>query len=97
RPMGAKHFADEIQRRMAATDGWNLVRVREVRREFSRRLASSDGPLMVEIALKLVGKAGLFDRLLAYELITFHPAALMSLNSRSVEALGRGMDNWATV
>jgi 3-methyladenine DNA glycosylase AlkD len=60
-------------------------------------LAKSPAPVVVDTALKLLRAGGSANRLAAYELICHHPAALASLNGRTLERLGKDIVDWAAV
>ena len=87
---------EEIDARIAATP-LAAGPLRSVRRECSRRLAAAPPRAVVALALRLVGRGGIGRRVVAYELVYHHPAALASLTARDVERLGRGLDGWGAV
>jgi 3-methyladenine DNA glycosylase AlkD len=97
--MNPADIASEIQRRARSGGVLNTPALRQLRREYTRRLAASDAKFMLDLALHLVVDAVpvFVDRFFAYELLTHHPAGLASLRARDVEALGRGLDSWAAV
>jgi 3-methyladenine DNA glycosylase AlkD len=97
--MHPKAIADEIQDRLDSAPNWNAQALRQVRREFSKRLAAEDGPLVVQLALQLVSDPtpALVNRFMAYELVAHHRMAPGTIKGRDVEALGRGIDSWAAV
>ena len=68
--------------------------MRVERRKLSKRLASEDAAEILRIAHQMLQTA---PRFMAYELVQHHPAALASLDSRKLEALGRGIDSWDAV
>src|SRR5262249_42009802 len=71
--------------------------IREVRREFSKRIAAWTPDQVVQLALSLVRESGSACRLVAYELLSENRGAMSRLNSRMVELLGAGLDDWAVV
>jgi len=89
--------AAEIRAELGAVPSRTVAAIREVRRRFSRRLASASAGDVVGVALALLDEAGFARRLVAYELIAHHRAALASLGEKELEALGRGMDSWEKV
>ena len=97
--MKAKDIAIQLCRRVESGDRWNAAALRQVRREFSKRLAGAEPSLVVELSLLLVGRPGpsFAHRFFAYELLAHHRGALARLQSRDVEALGRGIDSWGAV
>lgn len=71
--------------------------LRQIVRDYRKRLASQSGEFVYEVALKLLGKNVTECRQVAYELIAGHRLARESLTPKKLEALGRGIDNWASV
>ena len=69
---------------------------RDLRRRWSRALRSESGAAVVKIARRLDADAP-WGRLTAYELIVSHPAAVQSLTTADVLALGRGLADWGSV
>jgi len=90
-------LADEIIARVAALSRTDTATIRKIRREFTRRLAKTKSELIVELALNLLRRSELVYRVLAYELVQHHRDANRSLNAKSLEELGRGIDNWVAV
>jgi 3-methyladenine DNA glycosylase AlkD len=88
---------DEIVARLAALKRQDTETIRNLRREFSRRLAGTSPELIVDLALKLLRRSGFVPGFLAYELIHNHREALRSLRAGSLKNLGQGMDSWAAV
>ena len=64
--------------------------------DLARRLRDEPGET-VELASKLVASGGYDERTLAYILLSRHRAAFASLGADRIEALGAGIDNWASV
>lgn len=91
-----ERLASEIAARIRALPSLKTVPVRAVRREFSKRLASSPAGLVIDVAIRLLNKPGI-NRFVAYELIKHHRAAAASLDERELETLGRGLDEWGEV
>jgi hypothetical protein len=71
--------------------------LRNLRREFSRKLRSRPPEEVLAAARALLRHGGGEHRFIAYELIFAHPPALASLDARGVEELGRGMASWGEV
>jgi 3-methyladenine DNA glycosylase AlkD len=71
--------------------------LRGLRREFSRRLTKAEPRDVVTLAMRLVERAGIERRFVAYELVHHQRRALASLGARDVERLGRGLDGWGAV
>jgi 3-methyladenine DNA glycosylase AlkD len=89
--------AAEIAKRLQALGPVRTGPIREVRREFTKRLAGADAPVVVELALRLLEQPDIARRFLAYELICHHRAALHSLGTKELRQLGRGIDSWGAV
>lgn len=88
-------LVEEIKDRINALPVANVPAVRGIRREISRRLARSEPGQVVELALRLVNEPGL--RWVAYELVNQHKAALSSLDTKTLEGLGQGINSWDAV
>jgi len=70
---------------------------RPVVRTLARELGAAPPREVIATARALVAERTLEGRQAAYELLSRHRAAAAALDLRTVEALGRGMDNWASV
>lgn len=70
--------------------------MRVLRRQWSRRAASSPPHVVLELAERLT-PAGGWERIVAYELVANHPGAMRALTPRRLRVLGRGMDSWGLV
>lgn len=81
---------------LAALPEHSTEAIRGLRREFSRKLAQRSPELLLGLATRLASKA-MGARFIAYELVYYHKPALRSLSTRSLEELGRGIDNWGAV
>lgn len=90
-------LAAEIDGRLRKLPGWRTEDIRAVRREFSKRLSKATAQLVVDAALRLMESPAIENRLVAYELVCKHRAALASLGARDLERFGRGLDSWAAV
>ena len=93
-------------KRAAHGEGYHAtaMRIRGVRTPVLRNIAGdlarrlkAELDAAVELASRLVGSAGFEERTLGYILLSRHRAALSSLDADRIEALGIGMDNWASV
>lgn len=71
--------------------------LRSVVKTFKKRLAQQGGDFMYQLALALLSRDITECRQVAYELIAGHKKARESLNVSRIEALGAGIDNWASV
>jgi 3-methyladenine DNA glycosylase AlkD len=86
-----------IRGELCALGSASTAQIRELRRRFSRRLASASAADVVGVALALVDEPGFTYRFVGYELVAHHRAALASLREAELEALGRGLDSWEKV
>jgi 3-methyladenine DNA glycosylase AlkD len=87
---------NQIVSSLAALTRPTTEAIRNVRRRFSSQLAEAPAQLIVALALQLVRHAAV-PRFVAYELILYHPQALLSLKARSLENLGAGNNSWGEV
>lgn len=71
--------------------------IRAVVRDLKKRLRKQEPALVLSIARAIIGRNTVEGRQVAYELLSGHRPTMESLRLRDVEALGRGMDNWASV
>lgn len=88
---------NEIIARLAALASPNTQTIRNIRGEFSKRLAQAPPELIVGLALRLTRHSDNFPRFFAYELVQHHRQALRSLNAKSLQDLAQGNDNWGAV
>lgn len=93
RSLDAASVADAIDRQISALDNQSAAPVRQVRREWSRRLHSAPAAEVIAIADALVPR----QRWVAYELVEGHRGAREALDLAWVERLGRGIDSWVAV
>ncbi len=68
--------------------------VRPIRREFSKRIASARPEQVLEFAERLIA---LDLRIWAYEVVHYHRPTLRTLDAATIESLGRGLADWASV
>jgi 3-methyladenine DNA glycosylase AlkD len=71
--------------------------LREVVKRFSGEVRGEPGEGVIDLAQALVDGGTLEGRQAAYELVERHGGARALLDRGRLEALGRGMDNWASV
>ncbi len=92
-------IVSEIDSRIRALTKLNVETVRNVRKEFSKRLVNTSPQIVKSIATRLLGldRPGFEYRLVAYELVAYHKAALHSLGEQDLELLGKGMSSWGDV
>lgn len=86
----------EIVARFAVLKRHDTETIRNLRRDFSKRLAKSPPALVLTLALSLT-RSQTVPRFFAYELIQHHREALHSLKAKSLEELGNGNDSWEKV
>ena len=91
-----KTFVLEIQQSLTSMPTKDAQSFHLVRREWSRRLKEESGPSVIGLAKDLVSQ-GLWERVLAYEILEYHQGAREALRPKDVTALGRGMQSWGEV
>lgn len=89
----ASPIADEINRRIEGLQDRSTGAVRKVRREYSKRLRTESPDVVRAVAMALLER----HRWVAYELLYHHPDGFNGVGIDEVEALGRGLDSWASV
>jgi len=92
-------LVDEIDSRIRALPNLKAESVRSVRKEFSKRLANTSPQIMISLSLRLLhlDRPGFEYRFVAYEVVSYHKAALRSLGEKELELLGQGMCRWGDV
>lgn len=91
------NLATEITAHVSALPTQTTAAVRGLRREYSAKLKKEPAKAVVDVAVELVSKSDFLLRFIGYELVHYHRDALVSLNSKSLEALGKGLDSWQAV
>ncbi len=91
-----KSLVAEIRHDLVSMPRKDATSFRFVRRAWSKRLKNSPGSFVVALARKLVS-LGLWERIVAYELIVYHQPALNALSPKDVTSLGRGIKSWGEV
>ncbi len=87
----------EINAQLAALPDQSTEAVRAVERAFSARLKKAPARAVVELGRRLLAGPTFAHRLVAYELIHYHRAALASLTAADLTRLGKGLDSWQAV
>jgi 3-methyladenine DNA glycosylase AlkD len=87
----------EIRHELDALGSSTTAAIREVRKRFSRRLASASPADVVAVGLALLDIPGFAHRFVGYELIAHHRGAMASLTETELTLLARGMDSWEKV
>jgi 3-methyladenine DNA glycosylase AlkD len=90
-----KGIEREISQRLLALKSPTTARMRELRREYSKRISLFPPEDVVSLALRLL-RIGV-PEFFAYELVQYHKQALQSLKAKSLEELGRGINSWVAV
>jgi 3-methyladenine DNA glycosylase AlkD len=92
-------FVNEIDSRIRALPNLKVETVRDVRKEFSKRLVNTSPQIVVSIAMRILrlDRPGFEYRLVAYELVAYHKTALRSLGEKELETLVQGMCRWEDV
>lgn len=94
--MEIKTLANKIVAELGRLSSHDTATIRNLRRQFSKRLASAGAEFVVGLALKL-SQTPSVPRFFAYELIQHHRLALGSLNGKVLEQLAEGNQSWETV
>ena len=87
-------LAREFRSHVDALPSPKVPRVRPIRREFSRRISSAWPEQVLELAELLID---LDLRGWAYEVVHFHRPTLRVLDAATIESLGEGIADWASV
>ena len=92
-------LVDEIDSRLRALPNLKAESVRSVRKEFSKRLVHTSPQIVISLSLRLLhlDRPGFEYRFVAYEVVSYHKAALRSLGEKELELLGQGMCRWGDV
>ncbi len=88
-------LAAEFISELGSLPDMSTVPMRRLRRRYSKRLNAQDASYVMEVVLFILNSGR--HRWIAYELIRDHPDAFHSLNRKTLETLGRGMNNWSSV
>ena len=71
--------------------------MRSVVRDIKKRTKHEDAKTVYRLALAIIGRNTLEGRQAGYEIFDSHKPAMAALNLKQLEALGKGIDNWASV
>ena len=96
-PSGVTALAAEIDEQLSTHRRASAEEIRQVRREFSKRLKDAAPHVVIELAMLLLEVPQLEYRFVAYELVHHHPHSLHHLNAWQLEQLGRGIASWSAV
>ena len=89
--------AAAIRRELWALAGATTPVVRAVRRRYSKRLALESPDIVLAIARSLAADKHWAARVVAYELLAEHPAAMRRLSAAIVERMARGLADWGSI
>ncbi|MCA8913849.1 MAG: DNA alkylation repair protein [Planctomycetes bacterium] len=71
--------------------------LRGVVRDIKKRINGESSADVLKLALAIIARNTLEGRQAAYEILESHKTAVAALRARDIEALGEGIDNWASV
>jgi len=71
--------------------------LRVVVREFKQRTKGEDANTVLKLVKAIIARNTLEGRQAAYEILAAHKPAMVALKRGDIEALGKGIDNWASV
>lgn len=92
----ARSLVLEIIDRIDALPGRGLADLRDLRREYSRRLRADDPQFILYLASQL-RDARVVHRFFSDELIANHRSAMASLTRRDLDVIGTGISSWDQV
>jgi len=90
-------LAKEIRSRLDLLNAPNTAAVRAIRREFSRRTASSAPESVIRLALYLLEENSDLLRFFSYEIVSHHKLASEQLTMDDLFKLGKGLNSWSSV
>lgn len=94
---GVLGFVEEIDERISSLSHPGTAELRQIRREFSKRLKGAAPHVVIELGMLLLEVPRFEYRFVAYELIHHHPSALFHLNAWQLKRLGKGIASWGEV
>ena len=89
----ASTILDELRQLPAAT----TPSVRSVRRRYSKDLGDASPDLVLAVVKRLLAESTWATRVVAYELVLGHRAAMGRLDSRWIEKMAEGLSDWGSV
>lgn len=93
----AEQLKAEIISQILSLSTPNTANVRALRRGISKRLAKVTPDLVIELAIGLIDRSQILYRFVGYEIVLHHKQALLSLDAKKLERLGKGIDSWGAV
>jgi 3-methyladenine DNA glycosylase AlkD len=94
---GVPGIVEEIDERLSSLSHPATAELRQIRRDFSKRLKDAAPHVVIELGMLLLEVPQFHYRFVAYELIHHHPSALFHLNAWQLERLGKGIASWGEV
>ncbi len=91
--MNIQEIATAIDAQIRALPVQDTASIRDVRRRYSKRLASATPAKVIELARQLLPRY----RWLAYELVHHHRGAMQKIGALELRLLGQGMASWDAV
>jgi len=85
----------EIRHTLRELSSPTVAQIRNIRRSYSRQLASASPDEILRLALELLRND--VPQFFAYELVQHHKAARKSLDTKTIEALAIHLDSWEAV
>lgn len=77
--------------------GVPVPQIRTIARQQVASLRGTPAASVVALARAVIDEGSMEARQVAYEILAAHKPALTALDEATIEALGRGIDNWASV
>jgi 3-methyladenine DNA glycosylase AlkD len=90
-------LAKEIRSRLDLLNAPNTAAVRAIRREFSRRIASSAPESVIRLALYLLEENSDLLRFFSYEIVSHHKLASEQLTMDDLFKLAKRLNSWSSV
>lgn len=95
--MNADEIITRIDARIRELPQRDTQSIRVTRRAFSKEIAAADARNVVKLGLKILDRGDFIHRFIAYELVSCHREALRSLNAKTLEQFGTGLNSWESV
>jgi 3-methyladenine DNA glycosylase AlkD len=92
-----RELTTAIRSEIAALPRQDAASLRLIRRRYSEALKEAPPELVLRFARSLSSSASWAERVVACEVLAFHPGAIDLLNDRLVEAMAEGLSDWGSV
>jgi 3-methyladenine DNA glycosylase AlkD len=92
-----RDLATGIRREIAALSRHDAASLRLIRRRYSEALKEEPPDLVLRFVRSLSNSGGWAERVVACEVLAYHPGAIDLLNDRLVEAMAEGLSDWGSV